>query len=239
MKKVNLKILPARFIFIVLGVSIGLLVMAQLRTIPDRITNPATPVLSLRETRDILYKEQQDLNNEASKLQELNNSIQNEIKVKSLSQPELDHLQVEKALAGMTEATGPGVTIELNDSSQVTASEDAIVHAADLRDSINLLWNSGAEAISLNGQRIVFTTAIDCIVNTILINNTKITAPFIITAIGDSTRMKEGLASPLNLADIKNRSRYNALVFKSTQSSNLTVPAYKGSFILSTQDAIK
>lgn len=234
MKKINLKIISTRFIFIIIGMGIGLLIMAQLRTVPDRITNPATPVLSLRETRDILYKEQKQLSDEAEKLQQQNNELQTEIKSKSSSQANINNLDRHKALAGMTAVSGPGVAVVLNDSSSDSVSDESIVHAADLRDTINLLWSSGAEAVSLNDQRIVFTTAIDCIVNTILINNTKITAPFKIVAIGDTDRIRAALDSSLNLADIKTRARYNSLVFNTEYSSRLDLPAYKGSFILST-----
>lgn len=212
-----------------------MLFMAQLRTIPDRITNPATPVMSLRETRDILLSEQSQMNAETVKFQQQNIDIQREIKTKTESKPQMEQLQAQRAQAGMTKIVGPGVVIELNDSSANTASEDAIVHAADLRDTINLLWNSGAEAISLNDQRIVFTTAIDCIVNTILINNTRITAPFIIKAVGDRDNMRNALYSQLNLVDIKNRVKYNSLVFNINFQDNLQIPAYQGSFILSTE----
>lgn len=233
LKKINAKLVSIRFIYIALGIGIGLLVMAQLRTIPDRITNPATPVLSLAETRDLLYKEQSSLSDEAAQLQSQNAVLQNEIRNKSVSKDELAQLESQKAMAGMTAISGPGVKIVMDDSNS-GSSEEAIVHAADLRDVVNLLWSGGAEGISINDQRVVFTTAIDCIVNTVLINNNKISTPFVITAIGDRDRMQNALSSPLNLADIKNRAKYSNLVFEPAFQDKLNIPAFKGSFILST-----
>lgn len=234
MKKIGLKLISIRFIFIAFGIMIGLFFMAQLRTIPDRITNPATPVLSLRETRDILLSEQNALNDEANRLQDLNKEIEIQIKSKSKAKPEMDALIDQKLIAGLTTVQGPGVEITLDDSKQDLTSEDAIVHAADLRDVINLLWSSGAEAISLNGQRIVFTTAIDCIVNTIMLNNVKISAPFVIKTAGDTERIRNSLESPLNLADLKSRSKNESLVFDVKYQNEVQIPAFKGSFILTT-----
>ena len=59
-----------------------------------------------------------------------------------------------------------------------------IVHDIDLMKIVNELKNAGAEAISINGQRIVTTSAIECDGNVIIVNGEKIAAPFEIKAIG-------------------------------------------------------
>lgn len=236
MKKINIKLTSIRFLFIILGIAAGLLFMAQLRTIPDRITNPATPVLSLRETRDLLYAEQTDISSEAVRLRSQNNQLQSQIKSKNLNSSNLDLLETQKMIAGLTKVAGEGLKIEFNDSNTAEASEETIVHAADLRDIINLLWSSGAEAVSINDQRIVFTTDVDCVVNTILINNTKISSPFVIKSIGNNDRFRAALESPLNLSDIKQRIKSDGLIFNTSYEHVISIEPFNGTFILSTEN---
>lgn len=95
-------------------------------------------------------------------------------------------------LLGITNLVGQGVEITIKDDQNATREnigilEDIsshIVHDADLRFIVNELKNAGAEAISINGQRLVNTTAITCIGNVIQVNDERITSPFVIKAIG-------------------------------------------------------
>ena len=85
-------------------------------------------------------------------------------------------------ILGLSEVTGPGVIITLSDSK--TDSIDPVVHDMDILMIVNELKNAGAEAIAINGQRVVPTTAIICGGNIVMINGERIGAPFIIEAIG-------------------------------------------------------
>jgi len=101
-------------------------------------------------------------------------------------QEELDEAN---RLLGLTELTGTGIILTLKDNDAISAKEGndmskAIIHDEDLREMVNELKNSGAEAISINGQRIVSTTAITCSGAVITINDVKINSPFEIRAIG-------------------------------------------------------
>ncbi len=235
MRKINLKLVSTRFLFILLGVATGLTFMAQFRTVPDRITNSETPKISLREARELLYREQKDLVAESENLQKQNAELSSKLKSVSKSKDKIELLDRQRAIAGYLEVTGEGIVITLDDSSQAQGGEESIVHAADIRDVLNLLTAAGAEAVSINSQRLVFTTAVDCIVNTILFNNTKITSPFIISAVGDRQKIESYLNSPLNLADLKERKKSNGLKFDIQARDKLTIPAYSGTFILGTE----
>lgn len=91
-------------------------------------------------------------------------------------------------ILGLTDVSGDGVIITLQDNSSTVESqasiENYLVHDSDLKTLINELWNAGAEAISINGQRIISTTAIVCDGNTIKINGETTGSPFEIRAIG-------------------------------------------------------
>jgi uncharacterized protein YlxW (UPF0749 family) len=126
------------------------------------------------------------------------------------------------------------VIIKIDDSPKTPATEDSIVHAADLRDIINLLWASGAEGIAVNDQRIVLGTAVDCIVNTILINNVRIAAPFQIEALGDQPKMSEAIQNANTVANLHLRQKNLGLVFTSNKNNDITLPIFNGSFDINT-----
>ena len=141
-------------------------------------------VLKAKEKYDNLYIELE----EAEKQLEIErtNSTQNNGELEDLE----NSLKEGNKAAGLTEVTGYGVTITLDDNKKISASSwfgdpnTLIVHDVDLMRVVNELKNAGAEAISINDQRLVLTSAIECAGNVIKVNGVKIGAPFEIKAIG-------------------------------------------------------
>lgn len=217
-------------ILLIIGVGIGLLVMTQFKTKPTRVSNPITPYVSLRDTRDRLITEQGSLKQQITGLQNQITEKQNELKKYQVAKKNIEEVEKDKEKVGLTETKGQGVRIVIDDAKKSEATVDSIAHAADLRDLTNFLWSIGAEAISINNERIVFPTSIDCIVNTILINSTKTTPPFEIKAIGDSKMLAEQLNNSNNLDNIKKRAKSEGLVFEINQVKDLTIDSYKGSY---------
>lgn len=95
-------------------------------------------------------------------------------------------------VSGKTDVTGQGIIIKYKPSDN-EAKADMV---KDLRDIVNEIKNAGAEAIEINSQRIVGTTAIEMVKNKIEINDTEVSGNFIIKAIGDSNLMYSGLIRP-------------------------------------------
>ena len=95
-------------------------------------------------------------------------------------------------VSGKTDVTGQGIIIKYKPSDN-EAKADMV---KDLRDIVNEIKNAGAEAIEINNQRIVGTTAIEIVKNKIEINDTEVSENFIIKAIGDSNLMYSGLIRP-------------------------------------------
>jgi uncharacterized protein YlxW (UPF0749 family) len=100
-----------------------------------------------------------------------------------------DELERLRAASGLKAVQGPGVIIHLDDSKlREEATEDAevfLIHDYDLWPVVNELRAAGAEAISINDQRIVETTAIRCVGPVVHVNNVPLSSPYIIRAIGD------------------------------------------------------
>jgi uncharacterized protein YlxW (UPF0749 family) len=91
---------------------------------------------------------------------------------------------------GLTPVRGPGVTISLDDAPDdalAAAGNDVselLVHQQDIQAVANALWAGGAEAMTLQGQRVVATTGIKCVGNTVVLHGVPYSPPYRISAIG-------------------------------------------------------
>ena len=99
-----------------------------------------------------------------------------------------------------------------------------IVHFSDILGIVNELKNAGAEAISINDQRIVSTTSITCEGNVINVNGEKTSSPFVIKAIGSSIYMNSALTRAGGT--VENLNRYIQISVK--PSNNITIKKYTG-----------
>ena len=73
------------------------------------------------------------------------------------------------------------------------APDDLVVHQQDIDAVLNALWSGGAEAIQMQDQRIVATSAPRCVGNTLLLNGRTYSPPYTVTAIGDTAAMRTAL----------------------------------------------
>jgi len=108
------------------------------------------------------------------------------------SEEKQEELKKYNQILGLTDVTGEGIVMTVTDSAQSSTAIDMnnlIIHDSDLRSLVNELSNAGAEAISINDERIVSTTAITCAGNVILINGNKVGSPFTIKAIGNQASL--------------------------------------------------
>ena len=152
---------------------------------------------------------------------------------------EQDLVEINKKL-GLTDLTGEGIIVTLDDCKiaspeTIGITEDLslyLVHYIDVLNVINELWNAGAEAISVNGQRIVSSTAITCIGNVISINGEKVGAPFVINAIGNP----EYLYGITRLGSYLSNLEEYGIMTEAKKSGNVFVPKYTGKY---TSDYIK
>ena len=138
---------------------------------------------------------------------------------------EITHLQ--KA-AGMTDLVGPGIEVVLNDSTAVnTTGNEAnyLIHDSDILSVVNELRDAGAEALSLNGHRILATTEIRCSGSVLTINGRKTSAPFVIDAIGNTETMFNALMMRNGVVDVLKQWSIGVEV---TEVDELLIPAYDG-----------
>jgi uncharacterized protein YlxW (UPF0749 family) len=140
-------------------------------------------------------------------------------------------LEALRVAAGVEPLRGPGVVVELQDSPRrLVAGDDpnlVLVHYTDVQAVVATLWAAGAEAVAVNGERVVSTTGLSCVGTTILCNARQLAPPYVIVALGDP----EALAAAVE-AESGPLSALRAFGFpvRVNRSEDLRVPAYRGGF---------
>lgn len=214
-----------QLIFAVVGLMLGFMLAHQFRsTMEYEQGEAAKTIRGLSDEITQMQKEHESLKTQISYLRASLDSVT------PIDSELRETLELAKVEAGIFELTGPGVEVTLNDSSiNVRAGDNPslyLLHDEDILLILNELRAAGAEAISINGQRIMATTEVRCAGPTILLNQSKrLTPPYIILAIGDpesleaSLKMKGGIAQSLQIFGIQ------VSVKKTT---GIVVPAYSG-----------
>jgi uncharacterized protein YlxW (UPF0749 family) len=140
-------------------------------------------------------------------------------------------LQEMRVLAGLTALEGPGIVVELNDSTRAPKpGEDpnkTILHYTDIYAVVSELWASGAEAVAINGERVVSSTGISCVGTTILCNTKRLAPPYLITGVGDAKKMLEYLRRPGGSLELLTSFDFPV---KLTSRARVELPAYRGTF---------
>ncbi len=145
-----------------------------------------------------------------------------------------------EAPAGLAPMTGPGLTVELDDApaEKIAAADvDAnylVVHQQDIQAVVNAMWSGGAEGIAIQGQRVVSTTGIKCVGNTVVLHGIPYSPPYVITAVGDPASMLTAINESPYIGiylDYVEDPRYQ-LGWNVTPHSMVRLPAYDGSLEL-------
>jgi len=205
----------------------GILLAVQFKTtenyqqdvIPGRVDELTQQLNQVTQAKDALEEEVFSLR------EKLVNVRETDIAMKDL-QGELQKVQM---LAGTIPVEGPGIVVSLNDSKIGLQPGDnpnySIVHDTDLLIIVNELKASGAEAVAINGERLISTSEIRCAGTLILVNWTKIGPPFTIEAIGDPDMLESGM--------LLNGGHLTTLKFLGLQTNvqkmeNIEIRAYSG-----------
>lgn len=153
--------------------------------------------------------------------------------------PELDAARAAaKALApaaGFTPVTGPGVTVTLTDApppnsalGQKVNPDDLLVHQQDIESVMNALWRGGATAMTVQGRRLISTSAPQCVGNVILVNGVVYSPPYVIAATGDPTKLHAALDTEPGISLFQEYVDLFGLGYQVTDSTRLVMPPYTG-----------
>ncbi|MBQ3145375.1 MAG: DUF881 domain-containing protein [Clostridia bacterium] len=173
---------------------------------------------------EAIYKE---LEEKEKKLEEIRLNASTKSEGDTKNEAEIKSNQI---LLGLTEISGQGFVIELDENREVSSDEvlninGYLVHEEDLLYIVNELFNSGADAVSINDQRITNTTAILCDGNIIRINGKMVGVPITIKAIGYPERMEFALTRPGGYLQAMADDGVKVVHWK---SESITIPKYEG-----------
>ncbi|MBC7249048.1 MAG: DUF881 domain-containing protein [Anaerolineae bacterium] len=220
--------------FLLVALALGALISLQWNSSPPPAPTSHERTAALTIQR--LEAEQEELKATIAQLRARLNEYQQQSTAHTELLEEITaQLTEQKLRAGLLPVQGPGVQVILNDGSQralPSGPGDYLVHEYDIRDVVNLLWMAGSEAIAVNQERIVATTSIYCVGSTIMVNDTRLSPPYVIQSIGPPDIQSEVLRNPSYLRDLKDRAARYGVQFKVSKAGNLKLPAYAGSFVI-------
>lgn len=142
-----------------------------------------------------------------------------------------------RAPAGLVATRGPGLDVTLDDAHTVPSDPSVdlnqlVVHQSDLQSVVNALWAGGAEAMSVAGERIIATSAVRCVGNTLLLNGRVFSPPFRVEAIGPAAAMLDSLDRAPGVTLFKQAASYYGLGYTVETRGSVQLAAYGGSISL-------
>jgi len=225
---------PYRPALVLVFVVLGLLIAVAFNTTaglvdarPGRSSDLVDVVRSMEAQRTELQDRLAELRAE---LAELEKQAAEDSGVSASFSRELDRV---RQMAGLSAVSGAGVEVVLGDGTEVAQGADPndyLIHDTDIAAVVNALFAGGAEAVEVNGERIVATTPIRCAGTTVLVNSARLGSPYVIRAIGDPAALEQALFADESAALLFGtyKSQFGLQVSVS-RSPSLTVSAYRGS----------
>ncbi len=180
-----------------------------------------------------LEQEQEDLRAAIAAAEAQVVAFQEEAAASSTTLADLNRrLALARLAAGLTRLEGPGAIVEIADSQRVVpAGENPanyIVLVDDLRDLVTALWASGAEAITINGERLVATSSLYGVGQSILVNTAFLSPPFRIEAIGPVGLLDRFMLDGAFLGRVAQRIDVFGLEFATVAADRLELPSFVG-----------
>ncbi|MEU6809507.1 DUF881 domain-containing protein [Streptomyces sp. NPDC046831] len=140
--------------------------------------------------------------------------------------------------AGTRPLKGRAITVTLNDAPpNATAKlpgypepqpDYLVIHQQDLQAVVNALWQGGAQGIKVMDQRLISTSAVRCVGNTLILQGRVYSPPYKITAVGDPDRLKRALADSPAIQNYMVYVNVYGLGWKVTEDGTVTLPGYSG-----------
>jgi uncharacterized protein YlxW (UPF0749 family) len=143
--------------------------------------------------------------------------------------------------AGAAPVSGPGLTVQLDDAPRQPGAplpdgvrpDDLVVHQQDLQSVVNALWRGGAKGMRIMDQRVVSTSAVRCVGNTLILQGRVYSPPFRIAAVGEPDRLAAALDDEPGVKAYREWSQAVGLGYDVTRETELLLDGYDGPLDLS------
>ncbi|CCK28865.1 hypothetical protein BN159_4486 [Streptomyces davaonensis JCM 4913] len=140
--------------------------------------------------------------------------------------------------AGTQKLKGEAITVTLNDAPpDATAKlpgypepqpDYLVIHQQDLQAVVNALWQGGAKGIKVMDQRLISTSAVRCVGNTLILQGRVYSPPYKITAVGEPGKLQQALAESAAIQNYMVYVNVYGLGWKVTEDGTVTLPGYSG-----------
>jgi uncharacterized protein YlxW (UPF0749 family) len=141
--------------------------------------------------------------------------------------------------AGTAPISGPAIEVTLDDAPPNATPlvpgvpdpqpNDLVIHQQDLQAVVNALWQGGAQGIRVMDQRLISTSAVRCVGNTLILQGRVYSPPYRITAVGGQGKLRQGLHDSPAIQNYLQYVRAYGLGWKVAADKKATLPAYTGS----------
>ncbi|MFJ6797551.1 DUF881 domain-containing protein [Streptomyces sp. NPDC091268] len=143
-----------------------------------------------------------------------------------------------RAASGTEELSGKALTVTLNDAPPNATARipsvpepqpnDLVIHQQDLQAVVNALWQGGAQGVQVMDQRLISTSAVRCVGNTLILQGRVYSPPYKVTAVGDPGALRRALAASPALQNYQLYVNAYGLGWKVDEHKALTLPGYSG-----------
>nr|WP_230423359.1 DUF881 domain-containing protein [Streptomyces radicis] len=151
-------------------------------------------------------------------------------------------LEALEAQAGLTDLTGPGLTVTLTDAPPDATAlvpgvpdpspNDLVIHQQDLQAVVNALWAGGADGVRVMDQRLISTSAVRCVGNSLILQGRLYSPPYTVTAVGDRDALRAALDASPGLASYRQYVTAYGLGWDVAEHRSVTLPGWSGSTAL-------
>lgn len=140
--------------------------------------------------------------------------------------------------AALEPLQGPGLTVTLNDAPPNATSRvpgvrepdvnDLVIHQQDIQAVVNALWRGGAEGVQVMDQRLISTSAVRCVGNTLLLQGRVYSPPYVVRAVGRTDALRAAVDTDPSIRTYQKYVQAYGLGWKLQESGDLALPGYSG-----------
>ncbi|MDR1101256.1 MAG: DUF881 domain-containing protein [Clostridiales bacterium] len=231
-KILGLKITVARGAIAIICLIVGLVISLQIKSVvrntqldatsAQRVETLVADLIKEKDKNQGLFQQAMEYKSQLEQYQDM--AAEQSDSAKLLA----EQLRKAEISAGLADVEGPGVVFTMNDSKIKDSGENInayLIHDQDLLLVINELRNAGAEALSLNGERLLATSYVRCVGSVVMVNGQPYAPPYVITAIGDPTQLETALQMP---GGVVKALEFYGIEMALKKSDHLQVPRYSG-----------
>lgn len=213
----------------------GILLLAGFGMAVSAVTSHGTDLRGGRSStlRDLVIRQSEQLERDTAAVENLRKAVSKlaaQIGGVDLTSARADVAAL-TPVAGLSAVTGPGVMVTLSDAEKPLADGDPdlfVIHQQDVQSVVNAMWRGGAEAVMVMDQRLIATSAVKCVGNTLLLQGRVYSPPYRITAIGDEKRLVAALDSEAGVQLLKDLARVYGIGYDVASIPKVDMPEFAG-----------